>query len=408
MQPQKPLWITQNPQFYSNDVDVSSVSISQEKYEQQYFFAWHIQTQAEEKRDILWPLRSYNANNSYGENLQKRDNSFFERMKENLNLQAYARVNKKALTLKSLNMRALPSDKPIFLDPTKAGEGFPFDYLQNSSIGANKPVLITHYSKDREWVHIISSFTYGWVKASEVAILSDAQVQEWQEREHLFVMKDKTALYGDRGEFLYKAQFGVLLPYVGENNRSYIVLVAKRGKDNQAVFVNVQVAKEHFHKGALEFNEKNINRVLAALEQSKYGWGGMYQQRDCSSTLRDFFAPFGVWLPRNSSKQSKIGKVISLKGLSEKEKVKIIQENGVPYRTLLYKKGHIVLYVGFKNDSIIVFQNMWGIKTKENGKEGRHIVGKALFSTLNFGENLEHYDAQSSLLHKIESMNILF
>ncbi len=407
-QPKKPVWIAQNPEIYSHYIDAPPLSISQEQYEKQYFSAWNLQTLAQEKRDILWPFRSYNPNNSYGENLQKREQSFFDAMRKNINLQEYATYNKKALTLRSLNLRALPSEKPLFLDPKRAGEGFPFDYLQNSSIAANKPVLITHYSKDREWVHIISSFTYGWVKSNDVVILNNAQVQEWQQREHLFSIKDQTSIYSPQGFFLYKARLGMLLPFVGEESHSYIVLVAKKGKDNQAVFLNVKVSKEHFHKGVLAFNQKNRDTILTQLEQSKYGWGGMFHQRDCSSTMRDFFAPFGVWLPRNSSQQSKVGRVISLQGLSDREKLDVIREKAVAYRTLLYKKGHIVLYVGIHNNTIIVFQNMWGIKTKKSGKEGRYIVGKALFSTLEFGKNLENYDENSSLLHTLESINILF
>jgi len=408
MHPQKPVWIPQEAEAYNSDLKLNPLNISQKKYEKQYFSPWNIQTKENEKRDILWPIRSYHPNNSYGENLQKRDKYFFDAMRENINLQAYATYNKKALTLKSLNMRALPTDKPLFLDPKRAGEGFPFDYMQNSSIAANKPVLITHFSKDKEWVHVISSFTYGWVKSSDVAILSDAQVKQFQQSKHLSVIKDNTFIYSPKGKFLYKAKLGTLLPFAGESRNIYRVLAVKKGKDNSAVFITVEVPKQNMHKGILAFNRKNINSVLTQLEQSKYGWGGMYNQRDCSSTMRDFFAPFGGWLPRNSSKQSKIGKVISLKGLSDREKLNVIRENALAYRTLLYKKGHIVLYIGMQNDSIIVFQNMWGIKTKESNKEGRYIVGKALFSTLHFGSDLKNYDKKSSLLHKLESMNILF
>ena len=41
----------------------------------------------------------------------------------------------------------------------------------------------------------------------------------------------------------------------------------------------------------------------------------MYQERDCSSTLRDLFTPFGLWLPRNSGQQAGEGIYISLKDL---------------------------------------------------------------------------------------------
>jgi hypothetical protein len=102
-----------------------------------------------------------------------------------------------------------------------------------------------------------------------------------------------------------------------------------------------------------------------------------------------------------------VGKVISLENMSDKEKVAMIKQQAVPFETLLYKKGHIVLYVGIFNDEIIIFQNVWGIKTKENGVEGRYIIGKTIFSTLQAGNNLSIFDKNASLLKNLKSMNII-
>ncbi len=139
--------------------------------------------------------------------------------------------------------------------------------------------------------------------------------------------------------------------------------------------------------------------------KSNYGWGGMYGQRDCSSTLRDAFIPFGIWLPRNSLQQSKLGDVISLEGLSDEAKIATIKEKATAFKTLLYKQGHIVLYVGTYKGKVVVFQNTWGIKTDKDGIEGRFIVGKTLFSTLQIGEDLKEYDEDAGLLRNLKSMN---
>ena len=143
------------------------------------------------------------------------------------------------------------------------------------------------------------------------------------------------------------------------------------------------------------------------VSKTNYGWGGMYGQRDCSSTLRDMFAPFGIWLPRNSFQQSKIGKVIDLSSLTDDEKIGIIKEKAIPFQTLLYKRGHIVLYVGTINDEIIIFHNTWGIKTKEVEKEGRVVIGKTIFSTLKLGQNQKNYDKEAEILRNLRSMNIV-
>ncbi|MFA5427928.1 MAG: glycoside hydrolase, partial [Sulfurimonas sp.] len=71
------------------------------------------------------------------------------------------------------------------------------------------------------------------------------------------------------------------------------------------------------------------------------------------------------------------------------------------------QKGHVVLYVGTYNGEIIIFHNTWGIKTKKDGVEGRVIVGKAVFSSLNIGKYVENYDEESSMLKNLISMNII-
>jgi hypothetical protein len=120
------------------------------------------------------------------------------------------------------------------------------------------------------------------------------------------------------------------------------------------------------------------------------------------------FTPFGIWLPRNSYRQSKIGEVITLDGLSEDEKIKTIKEKAIPFKTLLYRKGHIVLYAGTYNDEIIIFHDTWGIRTMKDGKEGRIVIGKTIFSTLKLGEEQAYYDTNSSMTKSLKSMNILY
>ena len=143
------------------------------------------------------------------------------------------------------------------------------------------------------------------------------------------------------------------------------------------------------------------------IAKSKYGWGGIYGQRDCSSTLRDLYAPFGLWLPRNSSQQAKKGQRIKIDHLSDSEKVKLIKEKAIPFKTFLHKKGHILLYVGTFNDEIVVFHNIWGIKTKKDGKEGRLIIGKAVFTSLSLGSEQRYFDKDAEILKNLISINII-
>ena len=123
--------------------------------------------------------------------------------------------------------------------------------------------------------------------------------------------------------------------------------------------------------------------------------------------LRDFFAPFGIWLPRNSYQQSQVGRKVMLEGLDDETKRKTIIEQAIPFETLLYKEGHIVLYLGTYHDEIVVMHDVWGVKTMQDEEEGRVIIGKNVISTLHLGKELKYYDLSNDMLKKLVSMNIV-
>jgi len=398
--------IPQNPSYFSKELKASYIS-SQMEYEKKYFKIWNINKGDTSLKEAMWAHRVYDANNSYGENLQPRKQAFFDALLSNANFDAYQTLNLKALSLKKLNIRSMPSDEVILMNPKRAGEGFPFDYLQNSTIAANKPLLISHYSKDKKWAFVESSFAFGWVHSSDIVSLDDAKARLWQRAQQVIITQDNVPIYSQNNQFLFHSQIGQMFALIDENEKSFTVLTISKYKNSQAYFKKSKLSKEMAHKGILEFNSENITKIMNQLSKSEYGWGGMYAQRDCSSTLRDFFAPFGVWLPRNSYKQSLVGNGISLENLSNDAKIALIKEKAVPFRTLVYKQGHIALFVGTYDNKVIIYQNVWGVKTMKNGKNGRYIIGRPVFSTLEIGKNLRDYDANASLLSNLKSISTL-
>jgi len=397
--------ISQSPSFYTKDVKKKHLDI--DLFAKNYFRVWNQERISASMKDAMWAHDRFRYGDSYGENLQLLPQEFFTKSLENANFEAFATLNKRAVSLKLLNMRAYPTGTPLFKDPKKAGEGFPFDYLQNSTVAANKPLLVSHYSKDRAWVFVESSFGFGWVKADDIVFLDKKYTDIWQKAEQIFLLSDTSALYSQKGEFLFKTRVGMVLPLISEDAQSYTVLVITKGSGSKPLYLQSRVSKEEAYKGVLTFQAENIDRVINELLKAKYGWGGMYEQRDCSSTLRDFYTPFGLWLPRNSSRQAEQGRVISLENLNNDEKIEKIKKSAIPFETFLYKQGHIVLYAGVMDGDIIVFQNVWGVKTMLDGEEGRYVVGKTIFSTLELGKELATYDEKASLLSNLKSLNLL-
>jgi len=400
--------IPQDVNYFSKNIDKNTSFYEiQKKYEQRYFSMWNIEKPKEGLVSVKWPFFSYRPSKSYGENLQPLEQNFFDTMLNNANFDTYATINSKAVTLREVSLRSFPTIKPLLRNPSLAGEGFPFDYLQNSTVHANEPILVSHYSKDREWAYIFSNFASGWVKTNEFVILEKQHTEAWQNAQQVAVTKEDEPIYDSDGNFLYKSKIGMMFALASEDEKTYTVLTVSSYKNSKPLFFKSKISKDIATKEIMKLDENNLATVINEVSKTNYGWGGMYEQRDCSSMLRDMFTPFGIWLPRNSYQQSKIGKVIILENLSDKEKIRVIKEKAVPFQTILYKKGHVVLYVGTYNDEVIVFHNTWGIKTKKEGIEGRVVVGRPVFSSLNLGKYVEDYDEESSMLKTLISMNIL-
>ncbi|MDF1877915.1 SH3 domain-containing protein [Sulfurimonas sp. SAG-AH-194-L11] len=398
--------ISQDVSFYTKNIQ-ENFFFAQEEYEKQYFKVWNLDKVSISLQDAKWAHRRYKVGDTYGENLQLHTEAFFRDNLQNANYEAYQSINKKALTLVNVNLRAFPTNKPVLKDPKQAGEGFPFDYLQNSSIAANKPLIISHYSKNKKWAFVESSFAFGWVKSRNIVIINDKYTKIWQKAQQVFIVKEGVPIYSQDNEFLFKSRIGMILPLVEEDEDFYTVLTLSKYKNKKPLYIQSKIEKTIASRGILKFNAQNINMILKEVSKTNYGWGGIFAQRDCSSTLRDFYAPFGLWLPRNSSKQSSLGKIIKLEGLSNDAKLKILKKEGLAFRTLVYKQGHIALYVGEYKNQAIIFQNVWGVKTKKDGVEGRFIIGRPIFSTLEVGKNLKNFDTNASMLINLKSISIL-
>ncbi|WP_373070898.1 SH3 domain-containing protein [Sulfurimonas sp.] len=397
----------QNSWAYLKDIEIKELSVKQEDFESSYFSPWN-RIPTDSKETAMWPFYSYKHGDMYGENLKLIEEQVFEDIKDNADFDSYKTLNQRAITLKHINIRAFPTSKPMFKDPNIAGEGFPFDYMQNSTISANKPLLISHYSKDKQWAYVFTSFTGGWVEAKDIIDIDKKYTDLWQRAKQIFLIKDNIPLYDKNGNFLFNSRVGMMLSLIEEDKDNYTVLTVSSYKNHQPNYHKTKISKNISHKEIMDFNKENIQKIFDEVAKSKYGWGGLYGERDCSSTIRDIYTPFGVWFPRNSYQQSRVGKTISMENLSDQEKIELIKKDAIPFKTLLYKKGHILIYVGVDKDEVIAFHNTWGIKTKDNDdKEGRVIVGKSVYSSLRLGSNQKDYDKDSEILKNLLSMNIV-
>ncbi|NPA51784.1 MAG: hypothetical protein GXO22_02700 [Aquificae bacterium] len=391
--------------FVKSDVRLVSKDFQEllNRYFDRFFFSvWHRKKSiyVNKKKKAFWGFYVYPYREVYGENKKRIDKSWFSSLKKNADIKNFPSLNMWGITVSNTDLKVFPTHKPIFYSFEKAGEGFPFDYNQNSSIYAGTPVFISHISKDKKWYFVEAPFASGWVKVKDIAIIDEEQKQIYITGSYLAFIKDDVSVIDDDGIFAFKGFIGGILPIIEEKESRYRVLIPTRDSDGFAVIKTAEVSKVYAVKKPFPLTQMNIAKVINQTLNKPYGWGGLYLNRDCSANIRDIFVPFGVWLPRNSTAQAKSGIFVPLEDLSEKQKETFIAKAGIPFLTLVWMPGHILLFVGNKDKKPYVFHNFWGIRTKFLNKEGRIIVGKSAITTLSPHKGIFFVDKERGIFLK--------
>ncbi len=371
-------------------------------FNQKYFQPWHIKKPYATKKQAMWG-NVYAKRKVYGDNHKQISKAWFKQQINNANFDEYSTVLRKAITTNNSALRVFPTNSKIFYNPKKAGEGFPFDYNQNSGIKINSPLLISHYSKDRAWAYVQASFASGWIQINDIAYVSEIIAKKFESGNYYIAIKDNFAIYKN-GLFKEYIKLGTLFPKT--KSGKYLTI----GKDiNLNGFLStVQLNEEQIDKKPIKLNKSNVATIFNELISEPYGWGELLNHRDCSALTRDFIAPFGIYLGRNSAAQKSQGKYYNLSKLTNEEKKEYIIKHAIPYLTLIYMKGHIMLYIGQEKEEPLAFHNIWGIKTlEEDGEQGRFIIGRAVVTGLNPGAELLNINKKKTLLERITGITLL-
>jgi len=373
------------------------------------FFAPWKQTRASlSAQDISWGVRSLGSKQGYAENLQPYPQDRWVHVLALQDLPTYPSLSAAAITVRNTALRVLPSNRPFFLDPAKPGEGFPFDYFQNTAVWMGTPVFISHASLDRAWYYAETAFASGWVRNEDVALTDRNFCAHYESKAMVALRKDETSLVG-QGMFLGQTHIGAIFPLDSRSGQGLMVKVPVRDAAGRAKIALAELGYPQASRMPLPLTSRSVAEVADAMSGQLYGWGGMFENRDCSSNMRDLFLPFGIWLPRNSSHQAKYGgEFISLEGMDVKSKLHAIRTQGVPFASLVWLPGHIGLYLGTDGrDQPLLLHNLWGVRTAlPDGSEGRAVVGRLVISTLRPGEERDDV-GRDDFLEKVRGLTLI-
>ncbi|BEM53233.1 cell wall-associated hydrolase [Serratia marcescens] len=354
-----------------------------------HYIASVLSREAESHRDAAMDKYLGNESVSWGENFR----TYADRWKQQVRNNASVGIDKayhssaRGIAIRETLVRILPTDDPAYDDPRLAGQGYPFDNLQDSSIRPGTPVYVVTESRDKRWNYVISPTVIGWVHSEDIAAADRRFVSEWLalagKNLGAFIQQPVSVQEGEL--FYFTARHGTILPFYRHRQGVFKVAVPVRREDGRAQIRRIGVAEEVFTAMPWKMTPDHLATLMRSMSGRPYGWGNYNFNNDCSAELRSLLMPFGVFLPRNSAAQIQAAsRVVDLSQASTDERLRYLKEHGKPFTTLVYIPGHIMLYIG--NATIngqnvpMTYQNIWGLRPADS--KSRSIIGGAVFFPL--------------------------
>lgn len=353
-------------------------------------------------------IKSALNNPGWNVNKHKHQLTWVEAIVNNMQFEGFPNANQNAIIIRSTNLRGFPTNKPSFTALNKPGWFYPFDNFQESYLPHGLPVRIIQTTKDESWDLVLSNGTYGWVDADDLAYVNKPFIKNWMDtKKYIAVKNDNISVVDTNGEFQFKTRMGAIYPIEKVDENAYVIKIVVKAADGEALIRQAFIPKDKAYLIPKPLTEENVATVANLFIGMPYGWGGLYGYRDCSATTRNIMAYFGIWLPRNSTMQAKMGgESIDLSKLSKNQKLKIIKKDAIPFLTLVHLPGHIMLYLGIKDGVEYVFHDMWGLHTMRMLRsDGRAVVGRTLITPIEFGH--DYLNVRSSLLDKAMGITII-
>lgn len=398
--------IPQDPRYYAKQF--KPVSYKEQlkwdrEYNQKYFHPWYINRIDKPLNEMEWAFRAVTKKTIYDKRGVVIPSSIYNNWIRNSNFDRLNSVNLKGITIRHTDVHALPTSRSFYHDPKKVGEGFPFDYNQNSSYYMNTPLYISHYSLDKRWVFVRGSTAYGWIKVSDVAIVDSKFIKQFRNHNYAIAVKDDLKLKNGK-KYISIIKLGTIFPMIksGKGKKTTRYLFATKGKRSKAILQSATALnKNYIIKKPIAMTANNVAKIAKEFYNEPYGWGGLLQTRDCSSFTKDYFSPFGIFLRRNSSKQARDGEYCNIRGIPKNKKKRAIITNAKPFRSMLYVPGHIVLYLGHYKGEPVIMHTYWGARLKDGSKK---ILGRTVITTTEPGRELKNIKESSKLANTLKAI----
>lgn len=348
------------------------------------------------QKDILFAFDNSNIKDPnhirLGENFRPLTSAWIQAIADNMNINQFNppfkyKAANRAIILNNVYARALPSDDPAYYNYKIAGQGYPFDYLQESAIWVGTPVYILGVSRDGGWTLVLTPSYVGWITSTAVARVDESFVKKWQHaaKENLgAIIHTKTSVIDTKGHFRFYAYMGAIFPMVSSRASTSTIMIPLADKQHKAYIGFAKLNSSEITTMPLRATPHNISILMQDLLGKFHGWGNVHFYNDCSSTMVALYTPLGIWLPRHSARQVYAGKLVDMTNANVDQRLNYLLKNGKKMMTIIYIGKHILMYMGkYVNPRssthelmAMTFQTKWGLKTPAD--DSRIIIGKTV------------------------------
>ncbi|MFX4262792.1 stalk domain-containing protein [Pelotomaculum propionicicum] len=317
------------------------------------------------------------------------ERAYYDNLLRQMNLPGIGESNKVAwaVTVRRSNIRTFPT----YDESLEAPDDIEFDLFQETAVSPAEPVLVLHRSLDGSWCFVQIYNYNGWMPAADLAVAEDKDI--WLEyvrpENYLVVTGNKVGIYFRQDNFaaeLVELTMGARVPLAGEGKESsgaYSVKLPVRGDNGELLVEAASIpAGSDVSVGYMRYTRANIIRQAFKILGERYGWGGMFNGRDCSAFVMDVYKSFGLMLPRNGDEQERsAGRTASFESLGTEQRYGLVASL-LPGASL-HTPTHEMLYLGEHNGLHYVIHDITSYgEINSDGSIGKAVLNRVAVTDL--------------------------
>jgi hypothetical protein len=286
--------------------------------------------------------------------------SVLDAMVDNLALDAIppTQPTRYGLVVHRTALRGFPTAQRMF---SRQGET-DIDRLQESALFPGTPVVITHQSRDGDWLFVVSPRYAAWIEKRHVAEGSADDVFGYVERapyriitggveRTVFTREEPrvSQLQLDMGVRVPLADAALDQPVHGQHPyTAHVLSLPVRVADGSLAFSPALLPRRADSAADyLPLTSANLVRQGFKFLGERYGWGHAYDARDCSGFVSEIYRSMGVQLPRNTSAQA-VSPALqhALFSRTDSRARRMAAVADLQVGDLVYIPGHVMMVIG--------------------------------------------------------------